>query len=133
MNVVYAILSGMKKALIVIAHGSREASSNDSLFEFLERFKRRYDERLVQPAFLELAQPLIPEAIDRCAAQGAEDIMIVPLMFFPGKHVKKDIPEIIEKAKMKHPQIDFHYAGALSEHSGLFQIIQDKAEGKNGK
>lgn len=123
----------MKKALIVIAHGSREIASNDALFDFLKRFRENYTDRLVQPAFLELAQPSIPEAIDLCAEQGIKDIVIVPLMFFPGRHVKKDIPEMIEKAKMKHPEVDFHYSGPLAEHSGMFEILKDKASGKNGK
>ena len=127
------MLPRMKKALIVIAHGSRETASNDSLFDFLKRFREQYTERLVQPAFLELASPLIPEAIDLCAEQGIKDIVIVPLMFFAGRHVKKDIPEMIEKAKMKYPEVDFHYAGPLSEHPGLFQILNDKASGKHGK
>lgn len=123
----------MKKALIVIAHGSRETASNDSLFEFLKRFREQYTDRLVQPAFLELASPSIPEAIDLCAEQRINDIVILPLMFFPGRHVKKDIPEMIEKAKMKHPEVDFHYASPLADHPGMFQILKDKASGKYGK
>lgn len=132
-DVHYAILSRMKKAVIVIAHGSREAASNEDFFEFLERFRKQYTDRFVQPAFLELAKPSIDEAVDICASKGIEDVVILPLMFFAGRHVKKDIPEVIEKAKMKHPQIDFHYAGPLAEHSGMFDILKDKAAGKNGK
>ncbi len=123
----------MKKAFIVIAHGSREKASNDSFFNFLKKFRKEYTGRLVQPAFLELAEPSIAEAIDLCAERGIQDIVIVPLMFFAGRHVKKDIPEVIEKAKMRHPEIDFHYAGPLAEHPGMFKILKDKAAGKNGK
>ena len=61
------------RCLILVAHGSRRATSNDEvrrLAALLQRQARgRYD--AVVAAFLELAEPGIPAAIDACVARGA--------------------------------------------------------------
>lgn len=117
----------MKQALIVIAHGSKEADSNRAFLDFVERFRRQYKQRFVQAAFLELAKPLIPEAVDLCAQQGAEEVLIVPFMLFAGRHVKKDIPEMIQKAKQKYPDLDFHFTGPLADQPGMLKILEQQA------
>ena len=59
-------------------------------------------------AFLEIAKPSIPEAIETCAEEGAGQIVVLPLMFFPGKHVKEHIPTFIQDARKKYPDLDMH-------------------------
>ena len=123
----------MKSAYLVIAHGSREAEANRAFVEFLERFRKAYPHRSVEGAFLELAKPAIPEGIENCAAQGVSEIIILPMMFFPGRHVKEDIPRFIQEAKAKHPEIDFHYAGPVAEHPMLMSLLEEKAGQAKGK
>ena len=123
----------MKSAYLIIAHGSRDREANQAFFEFLERFRVSFRGRLVEGAFLELAKPSIPDGIERCIAQGAGEIIILPMMFFPGRHVKEDIPRLIETAKARHPEVDFHYAGPVSEHPMLLSILEEKAKQTKGK
>ena len=117
----------MKDAMIVIAHGSKEADSNQAFLDLIEKFRKTYRQRMVQPAFLELCKPGISEAIDLCAEQGAEEVLIVPFMLFAGRHVKKDIPDHIQKAKMKYPALDFHYTGPLADQPGMLDILKLQA------
>lgn len=105
----------MKSVYLVIAHGSRERQSNDAFFDLVGEFQRAYPHRKVQPAFLELGQPNIPQAIEESIRAGASEIFVIPMMLFPGRHVKEDIPRFIEAARAKHLDIDFHYSGPLSE------------------
>ena len=123
----------MKSAYLVIAHGSREAEANQAFFEFLERFRKAYPQRLVEGSFLELAKPAIPQGIENCIARGVTEIIILPMMFFPGRHVKEDIPRSIEEAKARHPEVDFHYAGPVSEHPLLLSLLEEKAKQAKGK
>ncbi len=113
---------------LVIAHGSREQEANQAFFDFLERFRKKYLERKVQGAFLELAKPSIPEAIEQCVSEGTTEIVVMPLMFFSGRHVKTDIPQLIQEAKTRHPEVDFHYTGPLAEHPMLLELLEDKAK-----
>ena len=123
----------MKSAYLVIAHGSREAEANQAFFEFLERFRKAYPGRWVEGAFLELAKPDIALGIENCVARGVSEIINLPMMFFPGRHVKEDIPKFIEEAKARHPEVDFHYAGPVSEHPMLLSLMEEKAKQMKGK
>ena len=122
-----------KSAYLIIAHGSREVGANQDFVQFLDRFRKAYPKRLVEGAFLELAKPDIAQGIDHCAAKGVTEIIVLPMMFFSGRHVKEHIPQIIEKAKAKHPEIDFHYAGPVSEHPMLMDLLEQKARHAKGK
>ena len=113
---------------IMIAHGSREEKSNQAFFDFLDAFRRAYPHRKVEPSFLELAEPGIPEAIEKSVREGAREIFVIPLMLFPGRHVKDDIPRFIEEAKTRHPEIDFHYGGPLTDHPMMLELLEEKAK-----
>lgn len=118
----------MQSAYLVIAHGSRDKEGNEAFFKFLAQFRKAYPKRYVEGAFLELAKPNIPEAIETCIRKGAEQIFVLPLMFFPGRHVKEDIPRFIQEAKARHPKVDFHTAGPLSDHPMTLQLLEEKAK-----
>jgi len=118
----------MKSVYLVIAHGSREEEGNRAFFEFLEKFRRCYPHRKVDGAFLGLAKPSVPEALAKCLEEGAKEIFIIPLMLFPGRHVKEDIPRLIEEAKARHPRVDFHYAGPLADHALMLELLEAKAK-----
>jgi sirohydrochlorin cobaltochelatase len=118
----------MNTAYLIVAHGSREDEANVSFFGFLDQFRKVFPKRFVQGAFLELAKPTIPEAIETCIAQGVNQIVVMPLMFFPGRHVKTDIPGFIEDAKSRHPEIDFHYSGPLCHHPMMLALLEEKAK-----
>ena len=123
------MLSRMKSkaAYIVIAHGSREKKANTAFQSFVRKFQKTVPKRKVYGAFLELAVPSIPQALERALGSGCREIFILPLMFFPGRHVKQDIPRLFEKAKADYPDADFHYAGALADHPMLPKLLAEKA------
>ncbi len=118
----------MRAAYLLIAHGSRDAEANRAFFEFLEKFRHAYSHRKVEGAFLELAKPGILEGIENCIRAGADEIFVIPLMFFPGRHVKEDIPRLIQESRAKHPNVDFHYAGPLSDHPDLLPLLEGQAK-----
>lgn len=123
----------MKSSYIVIAHGSRDKKANQAFFEFLKSFRKICAGKKVEGAFLELAKPSIPEAIQGVIREGCKEIFILPMMFFPGRHVKQDIPRFIQEAKAEHPEVDFHYAGPLAGHPMLLKLLKAKAQSLKGK
>ncbi len=108
------------RCLILVAHGSRRATSNDEvrrLAALLQRQARgRYD--AVVAAFLELAEPGIPAAIDACVARGAREIVLLPYFLAAGEHVARDIPAQVAPKQAQHPQVSISvapYLGAADE------------------
>lgn len=131
-----------RPAYLLIAHGTRDSEGERAFFKFVEEFRNAFPDRQVEPAFLELCRPSILEGIEACARGGAEEIFVLPLMLFPGRHVKEDIPQAIQEAKRLHPEIDFHYAGALALTSArpstfsepkMFELLQEKISGLEKK
>jgi sirohydrochlorin ferrochelatase len=62
-----------KRTLLIVAHGSRREASNDEVRQLAEVISAKAGIRfmLVEPAFLELATPSIPDGIENCIQPGA--------------------------------------------------------------
>lgn len=107
-------------ALLLIAHGSRREESNQEIRiltkKLQDKLSDKYDE--IKCCFLELADPLIPDAINNLSLS-FKKITIFPYFLATGTHVAEDIPLFIEKAKEHHPNINF----TLLPHFGASEKI----------
>ena len=95
------------KALLIIAHGSRRAQSNQEIVVLGQKIAAEAGGQFerVECAFLELADPLIPAGIDSLVAAGATEIKVLPYFLARGTHVAVDVPEEVEKAAASHPSV----------------------------
>jgi sirohydrochlorin ferrochelatase len=105
------------KTLILIAHGSRLAQSNDEVRELTAKLRDRnagrYDR--VECAFLELAEPPIPLAIDQAVIGGSSQVILLPYFLASGTHVSTHIPEIVALKQTQYPHVALElkpYVGA---------------------
>jgi sirohydrochlorin ferrochelatase len=118
--------------LLLVAHGSRRAASNEEVRELATRLESiawdRFDK--VIPAFLELAEPEIPEGIDACVAAGATRITVLPYFLSAGRHVAHDIPEELEKARTKHPDLPIHVANYIGQNTDMPMLLLQAALGE---
>lgn len=107
-----AMISGMKNALLLIAHGSRRTQSNDEIRALAQQLGTDADNRfgMTDCAFLELAEPSITEGIEQLAQTGAQRIVVLPYFLSNGRHVYEDIPSEVAAARQKHPNIDIELA-----------------------
>ena len=62
---------------------------------------------------MELAEPSIAQAIDKCVSAGAQSIVIAPYFLSRGRHVQEDIPALVDAAQHQHPGIRCVVAGQL--------------------
>lgn len=113
------------KGLLVVAHGSRLAESNDEVRKLTDRLRERLAGRFswVACAFLELAEPAIPEAIDVCVRNGAKMIVILPYFLAAGRHVVKDIPGVVEAKRSEYPNVRFQITPHLGAVEGLSEVM----------
>ena len=120
-----------QKHLLLIAHGSRRQASNDEVRQLAERVGqlRGADIAAVEVAFLELAEPSIPEGLARCVAQGAQEIVVFPYFLAAGTHVVSDIPEAIEAFRAQHPGGRIRLTNHLGTSNALPRAILTVAAG----
>ena len=113
------------KALVVVAHGSRRAASNDEVRELACALAGMLSDvfPIVEVGFLELAEPLIPAALERVIAAGATDISVFPYFLSAGRHVVTDVPEEVKTVQEKYPQLSIKMLTHLGASSGFTQFI----------
>lgn len=116
----------MKRAVLLIGHGSKIEGSSEAMDQVVEELRKRDPATLFQTAFLELQSPNIPNGIDFCVKQGAGEVIAVPYFVQTGKHVVHDIPRIIEEAKAAHPKIFISLADYLGFDPRITSIIEDR-------
>lgn len=111
--------------IVLAAHGSRAADANDAHVALAHALANRVDDD-VRPAFLELAEPSIPEAIDAAVADGATTVIVLPYFLHPGRHLRADIPEIVAEAADRHPGRSIVIAAAFGDDHAVIDLLVDQ-------
>ncbi len=117
----------MKTALLVLVHGSPRPVANADMFRVVEEVKARGVFDHVQVGFMECNEPTIPDAVDACAATGAERIVAVPYFLHTGTHVADDLPTLLEEARERHPHVQFQMGRYIGTSPILTDILAARA------
>lgn len=118
----------MNTALLIMAHGSRIPEANDAAREIAWMVQSISGFPIVEVAFRELHEPDIQQGIDACVARGAQRILMVPYFLFMGAHVQHDLPEEIEEAKKRHPDLIMEMGRHLGVHPKLAEVVAQRVE-----
>ena len=110
-------------AVIIVDHGSRRAEANESLETLVRGSAAALPYPIVEPAHMELAEPSIATAFDRCVAAGATTVAIAPYFLGPGSHWDRDIPALAEAAASGHPGVRWLVAAPLGPDPELLAIV----------
>jgi len=118
------------KSLLLVAHGSRRAESNTEIASLAERLAEKASDEfaVVEHAFLELADPLIPDGIERCIAKGATSVSVVPYFLARGTHVADDIPEQVAIKQAEYPDMDIRITDYLGTSDELVDVLLKLAQ-----
>ncbi|MCL2645981.1 MAG: hypothetical protein FWD61_03125 [Phycisphaerales bacterium] len=117
---------GETLGVVIVDHGSRKAAANDMLLEVVALFKRVAGVTIVEPAHMELAEPTIEQAFDRCVAQGATLVMVHPYFLSPGRHSTTDIPTLVATAAAKHEKIQYRVTESLGLDEKIALLIESR-------
>ena len=115
---------------LLVGHGSRREASNEAVRELAADLEDRLGVS-TDAAFLELAEPSIPEAIGTLA-HGSVRITTVPLSLFAASHVKNDLPLAVNRARSEHPSVRFHAGAHLGIHPAILDLLDDRARAVEG-
>ena len=117
----------IQTGLLLIAHGSRHAEANEDLEYVVAQMRCRGPCAIVEPAFLELAEPTADQAGTRCVEQGARRVIVLPYFLAAGVHVRRDLTEICRRLAERYPGVEFRLAEPLGRHPLLLQVLADRA------
>ena len=87
--------------ILLMDHGSRNDASNQRLHDMARLYQNTLGDPqriIVKAAHMEIASPSIPDVLNEFAELGVDEIVCHPFFLSPGRHVKEDIPRIVEDA-----------------------------------
>ena len=109
--------------ILLVGHGSREASGNAEILLFAERWRARHPDWRIEVGFIEFADPLLDPALNH-AARNSERVLVLPLILNAAGHVRQDIPSAIQRARKRYPDVQFLYAPHLAVSDPLLRILK---------
>ncbi len=107
--------------VLLVGHGSREQPGNAEFLAFCEMARPHLGPERIETCFIELAEPLVPESLDRCVALGARRVTMLPVILLAAGHVKVELPHELDEARARHPNVEFFYG----RHIGLDPLVID--------
>jgi sirohydrochlorin cobaltochelatase len=113
------------KALILFGHGARDSRWRDPFDRLVQLWRSQHPNTLVEVAFLELMEPNLEGAVANLAKAGAADVVVVPVFFGQGGHLRNDFPELLESCQEKFPNINLSATPAVGEDLAVLQAIID--------
>ena len=112
-----------KRFVVIVDHGSRRPEAHDSLRSLAARVGDALPDRRVRIAHLEIAEPSLPDALDACVRDGAEEVVVYPYFLGPGRHSREDIPGLVEAAARTHGSVAFHLEPPFGENPGIPELV----------
>jgi len=116
------------RSLLIVAHGSRRQASNEEvryLTKIISAVNSGFDD--VDCAFLELANPTIPEGLENSIKRGAQEIVVMPYFLAAGRHVAEDIPDEIAPVQDRHRGVNINVVPHLGASTMMTTAILELA------
>lgn len=115
-------------AAILIGHGSLRANSGAAMIRLAARARAAGVAPLVASAFLNYHRPTLPEALARCVARGATEVVLLPYFLASGWFVHTALPKQLEEALVAYPGLRARIAAPLGDHPALAALVRKRAE-----
>jgi sirohydrochlorin cobaltochelatase len=113
-------------ALLLFAHGSRDPAWREPLDAVTARIAQQYP-GTCRLSFLEFMQPELSLALEALAQEGEREVVVVPLFWASGKHIKTDLTEAVVHFEQQHPEVKVRVATALGEATAVQVALADYA------
>ncbi len=111
-------------ALLIIAHGSRNAESTREIQDLTDRLQNAADGfEQVECAFLEMAEPDISAGLSRLIEQGSTKIVVLPYFLAKGNHVIRDVPNEISSVRLRYPDVEIRLLPHIGKSAGMENLI----------
>lgn len=113
--------------IVLLAHGSRDPQWVGPFEQTRSAVAHRTPECAVVLAYLEHSTPDFIGAVEDLVAREVTSIKVVPLFLGPGGHVRRDVPQLIERAIVKHPHLKFDLKPFIGDARTVLDAIADYA------
>jgi len=122
--------------LILVGHGSEFGSYKETVEQIAAIIRKRSHFLTVRVGFMEISHPSIHDALSSAVEEGAQKLIVVPVLLAESRHTMQDIPRLLEMEKGKNRamlsfesrgEIEVAYCKPIGADKRLADIILDRA------
>ncbi|MFM0209690.1 CbiX/SirB N-terminal domain-containing protein [Paraburkholderia sediminicola] len=115
--------------MVLFGHGARDVRWREPFERLAEKVRAaRGSDAEAGPvllAFLELMEPDLPTAVGALVSDGCSVVTVVPVFFGQGGHVRRDLPEVIERCRGVYPAVEITCATAVGEDEAVLDAVAE--------
>jgi sirohydrochlorin cobaltochelatase len=115
----------MKSALILFAHGARDAQWSEPFRAIRQAVAARRPDLTVELAFLEVMQPALGDCVARLVRDGHTRITVAPLFPAQGGQLKKGLPRLLKDLSARHSAAEITVLPPIGEVTELLNAISE--------
>lgn len=110
-------------ALILFGHGARDVRWREPFDRLHAMLQAAQPDMAVRLCFLELMTPDLASTVDELAGAGVTTMVVIPVFFGQGGHLRRDLPALLEACRNQHPGISLRAAPAVGEDENVLRAI----------
>jgi sirohydrochlorin cobaltochelatase len=114
--------------VMLCGHGSRNQRAVAEFAKLAEALRARLPGVPVDYGYLEFANPVIHEGLDRLRAKGVRQVLAVPGMLFAAGHAKNDIPAVLRTYEAAHTGLRITYGRELGVDTRMLRAAGERIE-----
>ncbi len=113
-----------KRALLLFCHGSPDPEWARPFATLQDIVAAKTPDTAVALAYLAPAQPEFDAVVAQLAQAGVTEVVVAPVFFARGSHVKKDLPQLVAAASSRHG-MTFRVLPTIGEVDFLLEAIAE--------
>jgi sirohydrochlorin cobaltochelatase len=116
-------------AVLLVGRGSTDPDANAEICKVARLLWEGRGLRLVEPAFVSLAEPSVPEGLERCRLLlgAASRVVVLPYFLFSGVLPDRVVAQT-EAYAAEHPELDVRSAEVIGDCDGLADLVAERYE-----
>lgn len=114
-------------AVVAVGRGSSDPDANADMAKVARLLWDSRGLAMVEPAFVSLTTPSVPEALERCRRLGADRIAVLPYFLFTGILVARIRAQAAAWAA-SHPEVQLAHAPYLGPDRRLADLVLERYE-----
>ncbi len=113
-------------ALIALAAGSTDPGSASLVREIVATTKRLRPELPIEAAFVDQVRPDLDTVVNRMAARGHREAVVVPLLLTSASDAGIDLPAAVHNVTERHDDIVVTAAGVIGPDAALLAVLDQR-------
>lgn len=113
----------MALGILVFAHGSKDPLWRKPVEAVVTTIESLSPTTLVRSAFLEWTEPTLSIAAADLVSMGATQIRILPMFLGIGKHLREDLPSLMDDLRQAYPRVDIAVLPSVGENQQVTTLL----------